>query len=334
MKQLLILIFGFTFFLTFLYKAVAQPSNSSQQFSPHSQDTLNNTFQLQSLNVGKTQFQQILISFATSYTANQNWQGNDYKNFSLIANADYQRRIDSKKFSQTYQFRGELSFLQFIDSIQASLWLKNSDFFNLSAQWIEYSERALKHSYSVLLNSQFADSWKYTWIPAASPGENPFYKREWKGGLMNPATVTLAYGLNYSFWRTSYVNFAFATINIYARPRVDDALLPTEKELARTEKTLFISEYGMSIQSTIQRRFNEYVLWDNKISFFANGLNKNQVNFDFQNRITFRFLKYLQFRVSTYLIYNPIYSYQMQYRHEFLTGIFFENKGTKKRPLP
>jgi hypothetical protein len=306
----------------------------TSQHSPPSQDSLNNSSQFNPFNSGATQFQQILVSFATSYTANQNWQGNDYKNFSLMANADYQYRINSKKFSQVYQFRGELSYLQFVDSIQASRWLKNSDFFNLSAQWTDYSVSMLKHSYSVLIKSQFTDSWNYILVPPADGSETYTYRRKWAGGLMNPSTITLAYGLNYNFWRNSYINFAFATINVYTRPRTDNALLPTEKELARSERALFISEYGMSIQSMIQRKFNNYVLWDNKINFFSNGLNKNQVNFDFQNRITFRFLKYFQFRVSTYLVYNPIYSYQMQYRHEFVTGIFFENRGTKKRPLP
>src|SRR5207249_6595352 len=96
-------------------------------------------------------FQQILISFATSYTANQNWQNNDYKNYSLIGNVDYQLRTSSQKFIQVYQFRGELSYLKFEDSVQAAEWLKNSDFFTLSAQWTEYSSRALKHSYSLLV---------------------------------------------------------------------------------------------------------------------------------------------------------------------------------------
>lgn len=279
----------------------------------------------------ETRFQQTLVSFASSYTANQNWQNNDYKNYSLMGNVDEQYRKSSKKFLQVYQFRGELSYLKFVDSTQAAHWLKNSDFFNLSAQWTEFSEKKLKHSYSFLLKSQFTDTWKYSYVSSKNISEPDTYTRKWKGGFMNPATITLAYGLNYTFGRNSYINFAFATVNVYTRPRASDALLATEKELARTERTLFISEYGMSIQSLIQHKLNDYVIWDNKINFFSNGINRNQVNLDFQNRVTFRFLKYFQFRVSTYLIYNPLYSFRMQYRHEFLTGIFWENRMTKKK---
>ena len=324
-----------TAFIVFsiIFSRVIAQSPDTSQYNPLTHDTLNNTTQFNSFNKGETRYQQALVSFATSYTANRNWQNNDYKNFSLLGNVDYQYRVSAKKFMQVYQFRGELSYLKFTDSIQAADWLKNSDFFNLSTIWTEYSEKKMKHSYSVIVKSQFADSWKYSYVPTSVGSKEKIFKREWRGGLMNPATVTLAYGLNYMFWNNCYANFAFATVNVYTRPRTTDALLATEKELARTEKTFFVSEYGMSIQSLIQRKLNEYVLWDNKINFFSNGINKNQVNVDFQNRITFRFLKYLQFRVSTYLVYNPLMSYQMQYRHEFLTGIFYESRATKKNNI-
>src|SRR5258705_11925137 len=86
----------------------AQPADSLLQSTPFSQDSSFNVGNSSAFTAAETRFQQILVSFATSYSANQNWQSTDYKNFSLTGNADYQYSISSKKFLRIYQFGGEL----------------------------------------------------------------------------------------------------------------------------------------------------------------------------------------------------------------------------------
>ncbi|MCX6292663.1 MAG: hypothetical protein NT126_13030 [Bacteroidetes bacterium] len=258
----------------------------------------------------------LLVAFSTSFTENKNWQTVDYKNYSFIGNMDYTRKTTISKFKQLYQFRGELGFLKFVDST----WYKNSDNLNVYVQWTDYSSKKFTHSYSIILKSQFADTWRY------KTNRDGKATREWRGGFLNPATLMLAYGLNYDFWQRCFVSFAFATVKVNSRPRYDDALLPTEKELARTEKYFIISEYGMSVQGGITKNIYDNVFWTNKTQFFSNGINKNQVTVDFQNRFTFVFLKYLQFRADTHIVYDPLYSYSLQYRQEFLVGVFFEKR--------
>jgi hypothetical protein len=260
-----------------------------------------------------------LATVATSFTENRNWQTMDYRNYSFLGNIDYTNKVNTRGLNHLYQVRGELGFLKFLDST----WYKNSDNLNILAQWTENSSNRITHSYSVLLKSQFADTWKY------NTDMNGNSAREWRGGLLNPLTFLVAYGLNYDFWKRCFLNFAFATIKINARPRYDAALLPTEKELARTEKFFIISEYGLSMQSGISKKIYENVFWDNKTQFFANGINKNQVTLDFQNRLTIVFVKCFQFRGDTHIVYDPLYSYRLQYKQEFFFGVFLEIKREK-----
>jgi len=257
-----------------------------------------------------------LATLATSFTENKNWQNVDYRNYFFLGNIDYSLRVSSDKFKQLYQVRGELGFLKFIDST----WFKNSDNFNILTQWTEYSTKAITHSYSIILKTQFTDTWKYN---SDINGETT---REWRGGILNPATLMIAYGLNYDFWERCFINLALATIKVSTRPRYDNELLPTEKELARTAKSFIISEYGMSIQSAITKKISGNVSWDNKTLFFTNGINKNQITWDFQNRFTFVSLKYLQLRADTHIVYDPQYSYRFQYKQELLIGLFYERK--------
>ncbi len=245
----------------------------------------------------------------------------DYKNYTFLGNVDYSYKVAALKFKKLVQFRGELGFLKFVDST----WYKNSDNLNMCAQWTNYSSKAFTHSYSIILKSQFSDTWKYT---CDINGETT---RKWLGGIMNPATLTIAYGLNYDFWKSCFINFAFATIKINARPLSDETLLPGEREWLRTDRTIVIREYGFSIQSSISKKIYENILWDNKTHFFTNGINKDQVTMDFQNRLTFAFPKYLQFRADAHIVYDPLHSYRLQYKQEVLVGISIEKKKEKEK---
>jgi hypothetical protein len=260
-----------------------------------------------------------LGSLSTSFLENINWQATDMKNYALLASVDYSHKKEAERFKKLYQLRGELGFLKFIDST----WYKNADQLNVSAQWTTYSAKVLTHSYSIILKTQFADSWKYT------TGMNGEAKREWIGGMLNPAALTLGYGLNYDFWKQCFINVAFATFKINAHPINDDELKPWEKELLRTKKSMVIGEYGLSVQSAIAKKIYEHILWDSKTQFFTKGSNKNQVTLDFQNRLTFSFPKFLQFKADTHIVYDPLYSYRLQYKHEFVVGIFLEKKKQK-----
>jgi hypothetical protein len=258
----------------------------------------------------------LLATFSTSVIENKNWKSMDFRNYSLQGNVDYDRKVAAPHFKKLYQLSGELGFLKFIDSS----WYKNSDNLNLSSQWTNYSSKTLTPSYSVILKTQFTDTWKYT---TDINGES---RKEWSGGILNPAALTIAYGLNYDFWKRCFINLAIATIKINSRPVSDEALLPGQKELSRSQKMLVIGEYGLSLQSTISKKIYENVSWDGKTQFFTNGFKKNQVTLDFQNRLTFAFPKCLQFRADTHIVYDPLYSFRLQYKHELLVGLSIKKK--------
>lgn len=66
-----------------------------------------------------------------------------------------------------------------------------------------------------------------------------------------------------------------------------------------------------------------------QIEFHINRVSKDQVNCDFQNKITIKFLKFMQFRIDTHIIYDPLYSYKLQYQQEFLLGFFYEKRSKR-----
>jgi hypothetical protein len=257
-----------------------------------------------------------LVAFATSISENKNWQSTEYKSYSFLGNVDYSYKTAAPAFKKLFQFRGELGFLKFVDSI----WYKNSDNINIAAQWTNNSAKSITHSYSIILKSQFTDTWKY------STGMNGEISREWLGGILNPATLTIAYGLNYDFWKYCFFNLAPVAVKINTRPLGDDPLLPGEKELSRTKKSIIVREYGLTAQSSISKKIYENISWDSKTHIFSNGISKNRVTLDFQNRITFSFPKYIQFRADSHIVYDPVYSYRLQYKQEILFGVSIEKK--------
>jgi len=58
----------------------------------------------------------------------------------------------------------------------------------------------------------------------------------------------------------------------------------------------------------------------------ANGINKNQINLDFANAVIFKFLKYIQFRIATHVLYDPLYSTRLQFQNDFTLGFVLEGK--------
>lgn len=147
--------------------------------------------------------------------------------------------------------------------------------------------------------------------------------------FFNPGSVTIGYGLNWSFWEYSFINASFATIKFSTRPRYNGYIDPKDKELAKTKNAYLYFDYGMNINAMVSKKLNENVLWEHNLYYFMNGISRSQVKLDMQNRLLFTFLKYLQFSVSTHIIYDPVFSYKLQYQHDFMLGLVYEFKKSK-----
>lgn len=257
------------------------------------------------------------FSLSSSYNTFSNWSAGSHDNFSFQGNADINYMAQRSRFRRQCTFRTMLNYMKYVDS----MWIKAADYWKLSLRITDQPSKHLTHVYSFQLSSQWLNSYRYV-------RRNDKLEKEKRGGLLNPGTATLAYGVNWRFWKSSSVSFTFATVKISTRPRYGP-LLGGEEDFARTGKAYILSEYGMGLQTCIEKNLTPSILWENNSSFFANGIGKNRVQGDFINAVSFRFLRFLEFRVDTQIIYDPLVSYKLQFLHGFRVGFLLDVRNGK-----
>jgi len=257
------------------------------------------------------------LSLTSSYSTYSNWSAGDHNNFSFQGNGDFFYTLRKEKFREQYSFRSSLNFIKFVDS----LWIKATDYWKASVRFTDQPSKDFTHSYSLLVASQWLDSYRYV-------THDSLLVKERRGNFMNPGSITLAYGLNWHFWQRSSVNFSFASVKITTKPRYISAVVK-EEELARTTNSLIYSEYGMSIQTDIEKRISPNLAWENNSTFFSNGISKSRVQADFMNSFSLRFLRFMEFRIDTHIVYDPLYSYRLQFLHGFMIGFLLDVRNGK-----
>ncbi len=261
-------------------------------------------------------FSSFRASLSTSYIIQKNYYQSDVRNFIFLSNADYFRKVSSEKFTKSFHFKTDLGYVKYLDSS----WNKYSDSWRLNILFEENASSKITHSYSLILYSQFLN----TYFPVSEEGKQ---SEQWRGGFLNPATLNFSYDVSISFWEYSNALLGLSAIRMVTRPCYDGAAEPKEDPVVKTDRSFILASYGLSGQiSVYSKKISEAVTWDNTSSFFLNGISKDRVNFDFENKFTFKFLKYLQFRLETHVVYDPVTSYHLQYRQEFLIGVFYEKR--------
>ena len=255
-------------------------------------------------------------SLSSSYIIQKNFNQNDIRDFLFVSNTDYYYKVTREKFIQSYHFKANLGYIKYLDSI----WYKYSDGWKINVLFNENRSKNITHSYSLDVSSQFLNTYKYY----TSIHENS--SKQWRGGFLNPAILNFSYNVSFNIWDESSILLGLSSIRIATKPRYENAIEPKEP-FAKTSNAYVLATYGMSGQVNIfSQKIAENTTWDNNSGFFVNGISKSQVNFDFQNTFTCKFLKYLQFRVDTHIIYDPLASLRLQYDQEFLMGVFIEKR--------
>ncbi len=262
-------------------------------------------------------------ALAGTYSAQHNWYNDEhnYKSTAFLFNGDLNYRLVSPKLKHNYSFKSNLGYMKIVDSI----WIKNNDYWRINATLIENQTKTFTHTYSLNARSQFLETWKYVY-----DSNTDAQQKKLKSTFFNPAIITIAYGLSWSFWEYSYINFNFAAINFNTKPRFDN-VQDNDHELAKTKKMYLYADYGMNIQTSIFKEINPYTSWENYTNFFANGINKQQINLDFANKVIFKVFKYVQFSISNHILYDPLYSTRLQYQNDFTLGLALDKRINKKK---
>jgi hypothetical protein len=201
-----------------------------------------------------------------------------------------------------------------------SMWYKYSDGWKLNILLNENASKSITHSYAFDISSQFLHTYKY---------RIDIYEKqlkEWRGGFLNPATMNFSYNISLNIWEDSNIMLGLSSVRIATRPRYEGMIEPKDP-VATTPHSYILADYGMSAQVNIYaQKITGNLFCDNSSGFFLNGIKKSQMNFDFQNTFTYKFLKYMQLRFDTHIIYDPLVSYRLQYDQEFLIGVFLEKR--------
>lgn len=256
----------------------------------------------------------LYTALSSSYSTSSNWQGRDLQNFSFIGNVQYRHSgIDSIR-SHAHQVTADLGYLKFVDSI----WVKSVDRLQVNLLW-STTGRKFKHSYSALLSTQFLPNARSQWN--AELGRSEELK---VGGFMRPFSLELGYGSVFTFWRTSSINFAFATMKLSGYPKESTAPYFADATFIRGGAMNYYMSYGLGIVTAINKPIGQRLQWLNNSRVFCNGFDKDHVNFDFSNMLIVKLWKYFQFRFDTRMAYNPILNHSLQFRQEALVGFFYE----------
>jgi hypothetical protein len=143
-------------------------------------------------------------ALCASYAASENWGGQNLKNYAFAGNVLYRHNVFEGTRSHAHLFMADLGYLKFVDSI----WVKNMDRIQTNFLWSSTGKR-LNQSYMIAFGTQFL------------PNKIPMYDPETGtvtdasvGGFLNPFTLEAGYGAVFTFWNTSNINFAFATLKL------------------------------------------------------------------------------------------------------------------------
>jgi hypothetical protein len=246
-----------------------------------------------------------------SFVTERNWWSEAQSTILLKCLAEARFRANYLSgWSHDHLFFTELGYCGFMDSS----WIKNADILKLQFRWMEKGKRRLLHTYSIRFQTQWLNSWRYTQE-----------QKSWQGGFMNPARLELGYSFTWQFYKNSCLHMTPATMQINVQPKLGAVSSLNEKPAFKTKHSDVYSRYGFSAQLAIDESyFNNILLWQQQSNLFFNALSRDQIQFDINNRLCFRFLKLFQLRLETTFTYFPEQSLKLQYRQEVLVGIFYE----------
>lgn len=267
-------------------------------------------------NISKRTFS--LRGIANAAFTSGSTQLEDSKNsFSFENLIDCNYYISNSKFRKQLTFKSSLGFLRYADSI----WVKTADSWRVTARYIQNQPQKINYSYSIIINSQYLDTYKYKF----SQGE---LKHEWKSNFFNPGYIILSYGLTKSFWEYCLITFSFANVKIYTKPR-SVQLTKDQENFALTKYSKIYSEYGLSISTFIEKYINENIFFENTLLFFSNGINREKVELTCSNGLSIRLYKFINIRVANNISYNPFNSYRVLYETRVCLGFILDYKNGK-----
>lgn len=248
-----------------------------------------------------------------SYVTERDWTGQaqNYVLLKGLAEARFRKKL-LNGWQHEHYVHTQLGYTAITDSI----WIKSADVVKIQLRWMEENNRKVMHTYSL----RFQTQWLSTW----SMNEN---SRQWMAGFMNPSGLELGYSFSWYFLENSSLMLTPATLQLSLTPRNTFAMTNVEDPAFRLRHANMYSRYGFSGTLNMEESFYDNVLvLSHQSHLFFNAISSEKIQFDVTNRVSIRFLKYLQLRLDTQLLYQPEQLKKIQYRQEVLLGVFYEKR--------
>ena len=252
------------------------------------------------------------LNLSGSFIGLNNWKGESYKNVTFLSGSDFYSSRTAGINHVIVSAKTELGFNGILDSS----WVKSADLFNIQ-YLVRKRNKSLSQSWNALMNSQFMTTFVY------EMNSSQQLVRKWKGTFLNPSSVELGYGLGLLFWEKSMINLSLASARFRVDPAVESYVQPEHGVLGQVKRGFLIFDYGVSGQLLLVKNFSTALEWNSSGKVFMKGVQKEQIQFDISNTMSYKFWKFLEMRADLKWVYDPLISFRMQYRNEILFGLFF-----------
>ena len=244
----------------------------------------------------------------TSLT-NINWNNLDYSSVNMAVALDVGNRKTSASLTRKMDFRAELAYQKFIDSI----WVKTADRFYVSTQWL-FGKRHLKKAILFSCKSQLTDTWESSY-------KNPELL-EWISGPMTPATLNAGAGFSYDVKKNINLSLTLAGIQVRSMPE-PRYLLKRYKVLSDNKYALVQYRLSTGIEWTIDRHINEWMRWKCKGTILTSTLDASNADVDIQQSLSINPAKHFRISVEQKAMYDSFVSSRLQMRIEMRIGCYW-----------
>jgi hypothetical protein len=248
--------------------------------------------------------------YTLSFISSDTKKLNTLNQFFLSANCTFSYSRQTTGAETSIELKTDLSYTRFLDSA----WIKNSDNVTFNFLVRQNKAQSIRTSFNCLLKTQLTDTWVYQ-------RTNKGTTKLWKSGPLTPAVMNISYGMIVKLSERSYVNFGLASIkfnswNVQQRP--------SDTAQFRAKNIGVNSEYGCTILVSADESLTKFVSLENRTTIFCNGIKKDGIGFDIQNRFWIRLYKNLRLKIENKLVLDTKTETGVQKRTEILLGLFFK----------
>jgi hypothetical protein len=252
-------------------------------------------------------------NFSASYVHYKNWKYNGNNNYSFLLRSNINFDSIDNQWETHIRFNGELGYMKFVDSS----WYKNSDYLDVSLEFVKNNNKTFENIFTLYFNSQFLSNYETLY------NDSGYYEKRWTSGFGSPMNIDIGYGTSIHFWKTNRINFTFVTLRTATIPLLDFEPIKHENDIIYN-KTLITSEYGFGLQTFIRKNFGAKVRWENYSRGFINAINRTKFDIDFRNRVIIHIFKYLDFILDSRIRYAPLPPFKFQFRNELMLSFCWE----------